>query len=162
MHIDSQSYTQTHTQTPDLMFLLSRRSMNKTGVQRLSEKHWETWGVLADLCAAVAVCSPHNLHVWTCRISSLLDAVCAENTHSFANLSVQTCTHIHLLHTLNLQKIYTYVQLLMTCMCSDLMFLLTSNNSSTILNRVHLNNHIVSRGLLFALNANSLFTSYCS
>lgn len=77
MHIGSQIYTQ----TPDLVFLLSRRSMNKTGVQRLSEKQWETWGVLADLSAAVAVCSCHNLRVWTYRIS--LDAVSSENTHSF-------------------------------------------------------------------------------
>lgn len=99
VHISSQMYTRVHTQTPDLVFLLSRRSMNKTGVQRLSERQWETWGVLADLSAAVAVCSCHNLHVWTYRIS--LDAVCSESTHSFANLSVQTCTlaaigaHVH-------------------------------------------------------------------
>lgn len=86
--------THTRTQAPDLVFLLSRRSMNKTGVQRLSEKQWETRGVLADLAAAVAVCSCHNLRVWTYRISSLLDVVCSENTHSFANVSVQTRTHV--------------------------------------------------------------------
>lgn len=84
--------TRVHTQTPNLVFLLSRRSMNKTGVQRLCEKQWETWGVLADLSAAVAVYSCHNLRVWTYRISSLLDAVCSENAHSFANLTVQTGT----------------------------------------------------------------------
>lgn len=95
VYISSRIYTHLHTQTRNLMFLLSRRSMNKTGVQRLSEKQWETWGVLADLSAAVAVYSCHNLRVWTYRISSLLDDVCSENAHSFANLSVQTCSHRH-------------------------------------------------------------------
>lgn len=57
---------------------------------RSSERHRVYW----QISAAVVVCSCHNLHVWTYRISSLLDAVCSENSYCIANLSEQTCTHV--------------------------------------------------------------------
>lgn len=56
VYISSRIYTHLHTQTRNLMFLLSRRSMNKTGVQRLSEKQWESeW-----------VCWQISLQQWQC------------------------------------------------------------------------------------------------
>lgn len=83
VHIDSRMYTHTHTcahQTPDFVFLFSSRSMNKTGVQRLSEKQWETWGVLAHpLCSSSGVFMPQSPCVDLQDYSSL-DAHCSENT----------------------------------------------------------------------------------
>lgn len=89
----TRTHTHTHHKAPDLVFLLSRRSMNKTGVQRLSEKQCETCGVLADLSAAVAVCSCHNLCVWTYRIT-VAWMLTALSIHT-PLLTCQTCTRAH-------------------------------------------------------------------
>lgn len=105
-------------QTSELVFLLSRRSMNKTGVQRLSEGHSETWDVLADVSAAVVECVCRSLSLWT--YSSSLDADCSENTHTplliclhkhahthtSADLHVQASTQAHI-HTSSLSYLQT-------------------------------------------------------
>lgn len=85
-------------QTPDLVFLLSRRSMNKTGAQRLSEEQRETRVVAGrSLCSSGGVFVPQSPCLDLQDYSSL-DADCSENSHFFffwANLSVQTCAHPH-------------------------------------------------------------------
>lgn len=89
-------------QTPDLVFLLSRRGMNKTGAQRLSEEQRETRVVAGrSLCSSGGVFVPQSPCLDLQDYSSL-DADCSENSHSFffffffwANLSVQTCAHPH-------------------------------------------------------------------
>lgn len=60
VHIGSQIYTQVHTQAPDLVFLLSRRNMNKTGVQRLSEKQRDMGCTGRSLCSSGSVFVPQS------------------------------------------------------------------------------------------------------
>ena len=69
-------------QTPDLVFLLSRRSMNKTGAQRLSEEQGETRDVAGrSLCSSGGLFVPQSPCLDLQDYSSL-DADCSENSHS--------------------------------------------------------------------------------